>query len=226
MAREFGRDSRARSRGAAASGNAARGRTARRDFVAIAASESAYPLAGRSARGRLSPVIWNDHGIRGAFNIALDAQTQGASWNLQGRVELRRVHRWDLSMRADNPAVNVLIRAGWLPEASTLNFSDFAIEAPRSNARGSGVVTWAETAGAQGRELRVISDGVDSSDVLSWVRAFHPSISEAITAHGSLRFDIGLAGWPLRPAGGMAWTDGATLEGVACALPSRSLAVR
>jgi len=154
-----------------------------------------------------------DHGIRGAFNIALDAQTQGASWNLQGRVELRRVHRWDLSMRADNPAVNVLIRADWLPEASTLNFSDFAIEAPRSNARGSGVVTWAETAGAQGRELRVISDGVDSSDVLSWVRAFHPSISEAITARGSLRFDIALAGWPLRPAGGTAWTDGATLEG-------------
>jgi hypothetical protein len=154
-----------------------------------------------------------DHGIRGAFNIALDAQAQGASWNLQGRVELRRVHRWDLSMRADNPAVNVLIRADWLPEASTLNLSDFAIEAPRSNARGSGVVTWADTAGAPGRGLKVTSNGVDCSDVLSWVRAFHPAVSEAITAHGSIRFDVALAGWPLRLAGGTAWTDGATLEG-------------
>jgi AsmA-like C-terminal region/AsmA family len=160
-----------------------------------------------------------DHGIRGAFNVALDAQTQGASWNLQGRVELRRVHRWDLSMRADNPAVNVLIRAAWLPEASTLNFSDVAIEAPRSNAHGSGVVTWADTAGAVGRELKMNSDGVDCADVLAWVRAFHPAISEALTARGSLRFNIALVGWPLRPASGTAWTDGASLEGGSLRVP-------
>lgn len=160
-----------------------------------------------------------DHGIRGAFTIALDAQTQGASWNLQGRIELRRVHRWDLSMRADNPAVNVLIHADWLPEASTLNFSDVAIEAPRSNARGSGVVTWADTARAAGRPLSISSDGVDCEDVLSWIRAFHPAVSEALAARGNLRFNIALAGWPLGPAGGTAWTDGASLEGGSLHVP-------
>ncbi|MFZ0909266.1 MAG: AsmA family protein [Candidatus Acidiferrales bacterium] len=160
-----------------------------------------------------------DHGIRGGFMLALDAQTQGAAWNLQGRVELRRLHRWDLSLRADNPGVNVLLRADWLPEASTLNFSDITVQAPRSSAHGSGVVTWADTAAPTDRGLNVSSDGIDCADVLAWVRAFHPAVSEALTAHGTLRFNIALAGWPLRPAGGTASTDGATLEGGSLRVP-------
>jgi hypothetical protein len=160
-----------------------------------------------------------DHGVRGAFAMALDARTQGAAWNLQGRVELRRVHRWDLSLRADNPAVNVLIRADWLPEASRLNFANVTVEAPRSSARGSGVVTWAEAAGAADRVLTISSDGVDCADLLALVRAFHPAVSEALAARGTLRFNIPLAGWPMRPTGGTASTDGAVLEGGSLRVP-------
>jgi hypothetical protein len=34
-----------------------------------------------------------------------------------------------------------------------------------------------------------------------------------------LRFNVALAGWPLRPAGGTAWTDGASLEGGSLRVP-------
>ncbi len=160
-----------------------------------------------------------DHGVRGAFAVALDAQTLGASWNLQGRLELRRVHRWDLSLRADNPAVNVLLRADWLPEASTLNFSNVTIEAPRSKARGAGVVTWADTARTSDPGLEISSDGVDCADVLAWVRAFHPAVSEALAARGTLRFNVSLAGWPLRPSGGTASIENVSLEGGSLRVP-------
>jgi hypothetical protein len=160
-----------------------------------------------------------DHGIRGAFSAALEAHTRGALWNLQGRAELRRMHGWDLSLRADNPAVNVLVRANWLPETSELDFSDITIEAPRSKVRASGGASWAQAGTAPERVLNVVSDGIEFTDLLAWVRAFRPGVSEALTARGTLRFGVAVSGWPPRVTGGTAWMNGASLEGGSMRVP-------
>ncbi len=160
-----------------------------------------------------------DHGIRGAFSAVLDAHTQGALWKLQGRAELRRLHRWDLSMRADNPALNVQVRADWLPESSELNFTELAIDGPRSKVRASGVATWAQDGGDENRVLEVSSDDIELTDLLAWARAFRPGVSEALTARGSVRFDVSLSGWPPRWVGGAGWLEDASLEGGSLRVP-------
>ncbi|HXW17965.1 MAG TPA: AsmA-like C-terminal region-containing protein, partial [Candidatus Acidoferrales bacterium] len=160
-----------------------------------------------------------DHGIRGAFSAVLDAHTQGALWKLQGRAELRRLHRWDLSMRVDNPALNVQVRADWLPESSKLNFTELAIDGPRSKVRASGIATWAQDGEGENRVLEVSSDDIELTDLLSWVRAFRPGVSEALTARGSIRFDLSLSGWPPRWVGGEGSLESASLEGGSLRVP-------
>jgi AsmA-like C-terminal region len=154
-----------------------------------------------------------DHGIRGAFSAKLDAHTQGALWSLQGNAELRQVHRWDLSLRADNPALNVKLRADWLPESPELTFTELDIEAPRSSLRGGGVISWETRADQADRVLNLRSDGVQMADLLAWMRAFRPGVSEALTGHGSVRFDVALGGWPPRWIAGGGSIEDATIEG-------------
>ncbi|MFZ0739118.1 MAG: AsmA family protein [Candidatus Acidiferrales bacterium] len=164
-----------------------------------------------------------DHGIRGAFSVALEAHTVGPVWNLQARAELRRLHRWDLGMRADNPVLNLLVRAGWLPETPEIDISEALIEAPRSHLSGSGVISWASVdsgqASAPPHELSLTSSGIDMADALAWIRAFHPGVSEALGLRGELGVDLRLEGWPLRPMNGFLATDGIRLEGGSVLVP-------
>ena len=41
-----------------------------------------------------------DFGVRGDLGLVVHAETQGDNWALQGRAELRRLHRWDFAARA------------------------------------------------------------------------------------------------------------------------------
>ena len=101
---------RARSR-AAAGRHAVCRRPARRNFLAPASCRSDYALAECRRRGCVAPDRRLDHGVRGQLSITLDAHTLGPTWTLGGRAEIRRLHRWDLPMRADNPALNLQVLA-------------------------------------------------------------------------------------------------------------------
>src|ERR1700723_1713990 len=70
------------------------------------------------------------------------AETEGNNWALQGRAELRRLHRWDFAVRPDNPAVNVNARMILFPLASGLDITEATIEAPHSGARADAHLAW------------------------------------------------------------------------------------
>ena len=158
-----------------------------------------------------------DHGVRGVLSINLDAHTLGPTWTLGGRAEIRRLHRWDLPLRADNPALNVQMRANWLPESSEIDFSDARVETPRSSVRGVGVVSWDPARNARDAETPpafvITSSGIDMQDALAWIRAFHPNVSEALDLRGRIAAKLSMAGWPLRPVDGSLRSEGISLEG-------------
>jgi uncharacterized protein involved in outer membrane biogenesis len=170
-----------------------------------------------------------DHGTRGEMSVFFEAHTLGPEWNLQGRAELRRLHRWDLAYRADNPALNVRIRAAWLPEKSEIHFSDAAVDAPRSNLRGVGDVSWAERGDGFadiGRRaapsFTVTSAGIDLADVMAWVRAFHPGVAQTIALRGRVGGSVTLEGWPLHAARGKFSSEEVALEGGSLREPIRA----
>ena len=155
-----------------------------------------------------------DHGVRGSLSMTLDAHALGPTWTLGGRAEIRRLHRWDLPLRGDNPALNVQVHGEWLPESSEIDFADATLETPRSSVRGTGVVTWDPARDTEERPAFVItSPGIEMEDVLAWIRAFHPNVSEALEMHGSVGARLTLAGWPMRPVAGSLHTAGLSLEG-------------
>jgi len=158
-----------------------------------------------------------DHGIRGSLSMTLDAHTLGPTWTLGGRAEIRRLHRWDLPLRGDNPALNLQVRADWLPESSEIDFADASLDSPRSSVRGTGIVTWdpARTGIDAGERpaFVITSPGIEMEDLLAWIRAFHPNVSEALELRGRVGARVTLAGWPLRPVGGSLHTAGLSLEG-------------
>jgi len=158
-----------------------------------------------------------DHGVRGQLSITLGAHTLGPTWTLGGRAEIRRLHRWDLPMRADNPALNLQVRAEWQPEISEIDFADATLQTPRSSVRGAGVVSWdparAGRDAAEPPAFVITSSGIEMEDALAWIRAFHPNVSEALELHGRIGAHLTLTGWPLRPVGGTLQTSGISLEG-------------
>ena len=158
-----------------------------------------------------------DHGIRGSLSMTLDAHTLGPTWSLGGRAEIRRLHRWDLPLRGDNPALNLQVRADWLPESSEIDFANATLETPRSSVRGTGIVTWdpARTGIDAGERpaFVITSPGIEMEDLLAWIRAFRPNVSEALELRGRIGARVILAGWPLRPVGGSLHTAGLSLEG-------------
>src|SRR5580658_2176998 len=48
----------------------------------------------------------DDMGARGDFSLELAAHAAGQQWNLAGSGQARRLHRWDLPLRSDNPSFN------------------------------------------------------------------------------------------------------------------------
>jgi len=168
-----------------------------------------------------------DHGIRGTMALLLNARTQGESWILQGRVELRQIHRWDLPIRSDNPALNLIAKMKVSPEASGLEVNEAILETPHSNAHASGSISWTppsrktNPASLPTPILEVNSAAVDLGDVLSWVRAFHSDVAEDISLSGMAGFDATFAGWPPRLSGATITSPGAELRGMRLRVPVR-----
>jgi len=152
----------------------------------------------------------NDYGIRGALTLGVGARTreQDDAWTIQGRAQLQQVHRWDLALRPDTPSVNLIAQTNWNPAAPEIEFTDVALEAPHSSAHASGRIRW-NRGGSFAMEKSppvefTLSSLLDASDLLPWLRAFHPGVADSISVHGDaeLHADIraGTTGWPLRVA--------------------------
>jgi hypothetical protein len=152
----------------------------------------------------------DDVGIRGGLAMAIVARTrdQGEAWAIQGRAELRQVHRWNLALRPDSPSVNVVARMNWNPSAPGIELADVALEAPHSTAHASGWIRW-KVAGTPASEKSppvqlTLSSSLDVSDLLPWLRAFQPGVAEGISVRGrvEVKADVGeddragFAAWP------------------------------
>ncbi len=143
-----------------------------------------------------------DYGVRGTFALALHAQTDADAWAVGGRTELRQIHRWDLPLRADNPAVNFIAKMRWYPLDSGLDFEDASLEAPHSHASVRAAISWEDRRIPRAEQpppfrVQVKSSAIDLGDLLAWLRAFHPGIADDVSLHGVLNASGLVAGWPL-----------------------------
>ena len=149
-----------------------------------------------------------DFGVRGDLGLVVHAETEGSNWVLQGRAELRRLHRWDFAVRPDNPAVNVNAKMILYPLASGLDITEATIEAPHSWARADAHFAWpspeeakiapAILAVATPAQFEVTQSQLDLNDVLAWIRAFRSNVAPDIALRGSASVRAGFSAWPLR----------------------------
>ena len=151
-----------------------------------------------------------DFGVRGDLGLVVHAETQGDNWALQGRAELRRLHRWDFAVRPDNPAVNVNAKMILYPLASGLDITEATIEAPHSFARADAHFAWPSAAEPEpGRrveaprppapaQFEITQSQLDLSDVLAWIRAFHSDVAADVSLRGSASVRAGFSAWPLQ----------------------------
>ena len=141
-----------------------------------------------------------DYGVRGLFTLDATAKSEGAEqdrpgdWTYSVQARARQIHRWDLTERADNPALNVNVNGHWNAEADSFLADQFAVEGLRSNLRGKFRYVSEDPSAT---ELRLDSMGVHASDLLAWYRAFHPDVAESITADPYFTGGMMLRGWPL-----------------------------
>ncbi len=170
----------------------------------------------------------HDYGVRGNLDLSVSARTEGDSWLMEGHAALAQLHRWDLTLRADNPAASISAKAKLDSDGSRLEFTDALIEGSHSSARIIGALDWARPGPASRTELRVVSTGIGLSDVLAWARAFHPNISDNIALNGFAELELNLGDWPPRIEAGTFDLPRAELIGSRLRAPVRAgpIAVR
>jgi len=169
----------------------------------------------------------SDYGVRGLLAVIVNARTQDRAdggWTIQSRAEFRQLHRWDLPLRPDDPAVNVISQIHWNPMDSAIEISDASIEAPHSRAHVSGRVGWELPTGASSPEsspvsMNVASSTIDLNDLLAWVRAFHSDVASNISFRGFASVQGNISGWPLQMNRMAVTIDGADLSGLTLRVP-------
>jgi uncharacterized protein involved in outer membrane biogenesis len=180
-------------------------------------TDASLPDVLRLARGY-------DFGIRGTLALLVNARTDQDVWTLSGRTELRQVHRWDLPLRADNPALNLIAKMRWYPLASALQLDEATLEAPHSNSHAKGSISWEEPTGWKGEQslpvnVHVHSSVIDLGDLLAWFRAFHAGVADGVGIHGVVEAQGTIGGWPLRVINARVSGEGADLTGPPLRIP-------
>ncbi len=168
----------------------------------------------------------DDFGMRGGLALTIAAHTVAGAWTIQGRVEVRQLHRWDLPLRSDNPSFNIIADAQLDPQTPRLDFAQVALEAPNSNAHASARIGWNRAGIFAARDfspvlLQVSSSRIGLDDILAWLRAFHPGVSDALSLRGWLAVSGVVAGWPPHIVNAAVSTDGAELSGRALRVAAR-----
>ncbi len=167
-----------------------------------------------------------DYGMRGLLSLQVKAQTHGYDWNFSSAAQFRRLHRWDLTLRPDDPAVNLSAQATWYPADGRLSLTQALVEMPRSSIRAAGTMTFApaptpEQASIKDEHLQIASDSLVLADALSWYRAFHRNVADPFEVHGSASLDLTLAGWPPHIETGQVASAGAEADGGSTAVQMR-----
>jgi hypothetical protein len=147
-----------------------------------------------------------DFGMRGNFALLIHAGTESDNWILQMHAELRQLHRWDLALRPDNPALNLNAKMTLYPLASGLGVSEATLEAPHSWGRARAGFSWQTPEGFQPPKAETLSPDqieitqsqVDLSDVLAWIRAFHSDVANDVSLRGFASMRAGFSVWPPR----------------------------
>jgi hypothetical protein len=170
-----------------------------------------------------------DFGVRGDLELVVHAETEGDSWVLQGRAELRRLHRWDFAARPDNPALNVNAKMILYPLASGLDITEATIEAPHSWARADAHFVWQPAAETEivprnlestPAQFEITQSQLDLSDVLAWIRAFHSNVAADISLRGSASVHAGFSAWPLHLTSAAGAIANVNLSGPALRVPA------
>ncbi len=139
-------------------------------------------------------------------------------WTLHVEARAKQIHRWDLTERRDNPALNVLMDGRWNTETNEVRIAPLTIEGPRSNARGEAVLT---LGGKPSFQLRIDSAGIQAADLLAWYRGFRENVAEGVAAEGFLAGAATLNGWPLALQNAAFSSPGGTLRAPGLAQPVR-----
>src|SRR5580692_2890983 len=171
-----------------------------------------------------------DFGIRGDLGLVVHAETEGDNWALQGRADLRRLHRWDFAARPDNPALIVNAKMILYPLASGLDITEATIQAPHSFARADAHFAWPSpeeskiaprsAAAATPAQFEITQSQVNLSDVLAWIRAFRSNVAADIALRGSARVRAGFSAWPLRLTSAAGALANVSLSGTALRIPA------
>jgi hypothetical protein len=170
----------------------------------------------------------DDLGIRGDIAIFVRAHTHPSrpinGWVVDGKAEVRGLHRWDMAARPDNPSLNFVVKQALLdPGLSELRASDLRIQAPHSSARASVALNWTgapmlgKNAFAASNTLELTSSQIDLTDALAWLRAFHSGVPDSTSMRGQIDVRARFVGWP--PSLTAASLSGGDAELISAALP-------
>ncbi|MDQ1409196.1 MAG: hypothetical protein QOJ41_931, partial [Acidobacteriaceae bacterium] len=154
-----------------------------------------------------------DYGVRGTFELEATAKSGappdttdtavtdssndsfvGGEWSYSLRASAAQIHRWDLSERSDNPALTANVQGRCNVAQKKLVAESLSIETPLSNLKGSAEFL---SAANPFMHIRFDSAGVQAADILSWYRAFHPDVTDVISADQFFSGGLQLQGWPV-----------------------------
>jgi len=168
----------------------------------------------------------NDFGVRGLLTLSVDARTDAdaGGWTLRSRLQLQGLHRWDLSIRPDNPSLNMTAQVAYRPSSPSVELVQAAIETPHSKINASGRIYWNAEKSSHNRPLHpeqglLTSADLDARDVLAWAHAFHSGITDDFSARGLAHAEASFAGWPPRLTRAELSSDGVDLSGPALLKP-------
>jgi AsmA-like C-terminal region len=145
-----------------------------------------------------------DFGVRGNLASVVHAETVGDIWNLQARTQLRELHRWDLPMRPDNPAVDLTTKMALNPFTSDLDVLEATLEAASSSAHATAHFDWSGTpktslpavGATPPNRIQIFQTQIGLNDVLAWLRAFHSDVASDVTLEGNATVTATFQGWP------------------------------
>ncbi len=130
------------------------------------------------------------------------------------------------------PPVNVNAKMILYPLASGLDITEATIEAPHSWARADAHFYWPASEGGTQTQLAVNSvaapparfeitqSQVDLSDVLAWIRAFHPDVANDASLRGFASVHAGFSDWPPHLISAVGTIAGADLASARLRVPA------
>lgn len=141
-----------------------------------------------------------------ADEVSAPPAADARMWSFRAALRLGGIHRWDLPLRLDHPAVNLAVEGMVAADRSRLELTKVSLEAPRSSLHSSGVFARDRP---EETHFRFLSSSIHFDDLFAWYRAFHPGVAGGVAVDGYLGVDVEVARWPLRIERGALATDGA-----------------